>query len=189
MGNCIYVFSHNDKNNSIDSTENNNDNMHNINTVKTFNIRQNIICNNTIVNNNIVNNNNIAILTSIRVKKIFRSYNILDTNKNIIIGIWDNPNKTSVLGNQGIWIGEHEQIYELVFGMSCHDLVVLYFEKKIILKIIKDKNSPNLFLLELKNNENTLNYSCNLSSTVIEGLKKINDNSSDLDLIFNIIKN
>ena len=66
-------------------------------------------------NNTKDNNNTIKDIVTIKnVKKIFKSFNVLDTYKNIIIGIWDNPNKLNTLGNQGIWIGDHDIIYELV---------------------------------------------------------------------------
>ena len=119
------------------------------------------------------------------VKKVFKSFNVLDTNKNIIIGIWDNPNKSNTLGNQGIWIGDHDRIYELILGIACCELVILYFKNNIVLKIINNNDS---FILELKNKDNIINYSTNISEDIIKKLNKINNNSLDLDLIFNIIK-
>lgn len=136
--------------------------------------------------NNNNNNYNSQNLNIVKVKKIFKSYNILDTNKNIIIGIWDNPNKSNPLGNQGIWIGDQDKILELIFGITCPGLVVLNFESNITLKIIK-KNSED-FLLELKNKDNLNYYSNLINKKLLNKLKKINNNSIDLDLIFNIIE-
>ena len=115
--------------------------------------------------------------------KKFKSYNILD--KNIVIGIWDNPNKKNIMENQGIWIGEHDKIYQLVFAMSSYDFVVLYFQDNITLKISK---GINYYLLELKSKKININYNAGLSDNIINKLNKINNNSSDLDLIFNIIE-
>lgn len=126
------------------------------------------------------------IITIKNVKKIFKSYNILDTNKNIIIGIWDNPDKSNVLGNQGIWIGNHNKIYELIFGITCNNTVILYFKYSIVLKISKING---LITLELRNNkDNFMEYSTNVTHDIIKKLNKIDNNSPDLDLIFNIIK-
>ena len=156
MGNYIHVFLRLNFNN--DFKDNNKDN-------------------NTNISNNIVSIKN--------VKKIFKSFNVLDTNKNIIIGIWDNPNKSNTLGNQGIWIGDHDRIYELILGINCCELVILYFENNIVLKITNINNS---YILELKNKDNVIFYSTKISENIIEKLIKINKNSLDLDLIFNIIK-
>lgn len=124
-------------------------------------------------------------LNSVIVKKIFKSYNVLDVDKNIIIGVWNNPNKSNKLGNQGIWIGDPDKIYELIFGIFSHDAVILHFEKNITLIITKTKSEN--FLLELKEKD-IINYSKIIDKSIIQKLKKINDNSLDLDLIFNIIK-
>jgi hypothetical protein len=132
---------------------------------------------------NIKENN---IITIKNVKKKFKSYNILDTNKNIIIGIWDNPDKSNILGNQGIWIGNNDKIYELIFGINCNNTVILYFKNSIVLKI---SNANGLVTLELKNNkDNLMEYSTNITRDIIKKLNKINNNSPDLDLIFNVIK-
>lgn len=133
--------------------------------------------NNKINNKEIIDNNNI--------KKIFKSFNILDINKNIIIGIWDNPNKSNTMGNQGIWIGNNDEIYELIFGINCNDVVILYFKNNIILEITKINDS---FLLKLKKKNDIVEYSTNISNDIIKKLNKINNNSADIDLIFNIIK-
>ena len=124
-------------------------------------------------------------LNTILVKKIFKSYNVLDIDKNIIIGIRNNPNKSNKLGNQCIWIEDMNKIYELIFGICCHDVVILHFEKNITLIITKTKSDN--FLLEIKDKD-VINYSKIIDNSVIQGLKKINDESLDLDLIFNIIK-
>ena len=164
MGNCIHVFFKPkiNKEKSNYSTKNN----VKINNNKEDNIQENIV---TIKN----------------VKKIFKSFNVLDTNKNIIIGIWDNPNKSNKLGNQGIWIENHDIIYELVFGITCNGTVILYFKNNIVLKISKNNTS---FLLELKNKNNIVEYSTDISQDIIKKLNKINNDSLDIDLIFNIIK-
>lgn len=97
----------------------------------------------------------------------------------------DNPNKSNTLGNQGIWIGNHNNIYELVFGMRSVDTVILHFEKSIMLKITKTKSSE--YLLELSDRSELINYSKIINKNILTNLKKINDNSLDLDLILNII--
>lgn len=140
------------------------------------------IFNTNFTTNNIKNTNNN--LSVIKVKKIFKSYNVLDTDKNIIIGIWDNPNKSNTLGNQGIWIGNHDNIYELVFGMKSIDTVILHFEKNITLKITKTNLSE--YQLELSDKKSN-NYSTIINKNILNNLKKINDNSLDLDLILNLI--
>lgn len=122
-------------------------------------------------------------LTIDNIKKNFIFYNILDTNKYIIIGILNNSNKTNTLNDQSIWIENHPKIYKLKFGLKSQNIVILHFENNIVLKITKNEHS---FLLELKNKENTLEYSSNISNEIIKKLNKINYNSLDLDLIFEI---
>lgn len=135
-------------------------------------------------NKNITNNTNNNFSVT-KVKKIFKSYNVLDTEKNIIVGIWDNPNKSNTLGNQGIWIGNHDQIYELIFGMKSVDTVILNFEKNIMLKITKTKDSD--YSLELTDKSGLIDYSTKINKNILVNLKKINDNSPDLDLILNLL--
>ena len=119
-----------------------------------------------------------------KIKKIFTSYNILDYENNIILGIWDNPSKLSNLGNQGIWIGGHDKIYELVFGLICLDTIVLNFENNIKLKIYKI-NSSDIFIELTYENKNQ--HIKQLDNTVIKNLQKINNKSDDIDLIFLIL--
>jgi hypothetical protein len=119
------------------------------------------------------------------VKKMFISYNVLNYEKNIIIGIWNNPNKSNTLGNQGIWIGGHDKIYELTFGMLCANMVVLNFQNSIKLKIYKNKSNNITFELT----ENKKDYIKQLDDDIKKNLKKINNDSEDIDLIFNLVDN
>lgn len=127
-------------------------------------------------------NNNIS---ASKVKKIFKSYNVLDTDINIIVGTWDNPNKSNTLGNQGIWIENYDHIHELIFGIKSTDTVILNFDKNITLKITKTKLSE--YLLELTDKSESIYYSTNIKKNILGNLKKINDNSPDLDLILSIL--
>jgi len=161
MGNCIYCLSKNSKNiqeiniNKFDLLKEQNSLKEQISSKK---------------------------IDSSKIKKIFISYNILDYEKNIIIGIWDNSNKSNTLGNQGIWIGGHDKIFGLIFGIICIDIVILYFENNIELKIYKN-NSSDLFF-ELTENKN--NYIKQINNNIKKKLKKINNNSQDIDLIFSL---
>ena len=73
------------------------------------------------------------------ITKLFNQYNILNYSKCIILGTWNNPNKTSNLHNQGIWIEGHKKIYALLCGLICANTVVLNFEDGIKLYINKKK--------------------------------------------------
>jgi hypothetical protein len=128
-------------------------------------------------------NNNLSVN---QVKKIFIEYNILDSEKNIIIGIWDNPNKFNNLGNQGIWIENHKKIYQLVFGIICNNTVILTFEDNLILKITKNILLDYDYLLEISDKK-LINYSTKINKNILNKLKNINNNSPDLDLIINLI--
>ena len=119
------------------------------------------------------------------IKNLFISHNLLDHEKNIIIGIWNNPNKLNVLGNQGILINNHQKIYELIYGIISCDMVVLIFENNIKLVIYKDK----LGILFLELTENKINYKKQISDDIIKKLIKINNSSPDLDLIFSLLSN
>lgn len=125
------------------------------------------------------------------IKKKFINSIILDNDKNIVIGIWNNPNKLNTLGNQGIWIGDNnemyqDKIYELTFGMSSlsYDLVVLYFENGIKLKFYKDINDNKLYLILTHPN---YEYKKELAQDIIKNIQKINKDSPDLYLIFSLI--
>jgi hypothetical protein len=120
------------------------------------------------------------------IKKEFISYNVLNKNKNIIIGTWNNPNKSNTLGNQGIRIGNNDKIYELTFGISDigSKIVVLNFENNIKLKIYKDINNFNLVLTENKNE-----YRSILDTNIIKNYKKFDSNSPDIDLIYILFNN
>jgi hypothetical protein len=137
-------------------------------------------------NNNVFTYNKVTINN---IKRIFKSYNVLDTHKNIIVGVWDNPNQSNELSNQGIWIEGYDQIYELIFGIIVGDLVILYFKNDIVLKIAKEKiTRENItFTLEIKNKKNDMFYSTDIDGDIIRKINKINDNSSDLDLIYNLV--
>lgn len=129
-------------------------------------------------------------LTPKKIKKIFIQYNILDLDKNIIVGIWDNPQNQIRTVNQYLWIGEKNKIYKLICGLRLHNIVILHYGQQIVLKIEKQINKTTNacdFVIELKNNTNTPNYTSVISEKVIGKLKKINNNSPDIDLIFNII--
>lgn len=164
MGNCNKVFTHDSDSNGSNSMRSDSSSISDI---------------------------KISNLSPKKIKKIFTHYNILDYNRNIIVGTWDKPDIKNKLGNQCLWIGEKDQIYELIFGLCSHNLVILHYEKNIVLKIEKKINKTNdnfTIVVELKNNTNSINYTSELSNKVISELKKINNNSSDLDLIFNIIQ-
>lgn len=118
-----------------------------------------------------------------KVKKIFTSYNILDNDINIVIGVWDNPTRTSELGHQGIWISGYDEICELTFGIMCSNLIVLNFKNNITLKIIKDSSFELTLKLTCGKNE----YETKISNDVKKYYKKINDKSPDIDLIYNLI--
>lgn len=115
------------------------------------------------------------------IKQKFIKYNQIDTN--IIIGIFNNPDKSNTLGNQGIWIGQDDKIYSLNLGIyhKCYDFVLLTFENGIKLKI--SKKDKITWTLETNNNSITREFDVN----TIKNLKKINSDSLDLDLIFYIL--
>jgi len=124
-------------------------------------------------------------LTFMEINKQFISYNVLDNNK-IIIGIWNNSNKLNILGYQGIWFVKYEKIYELKYGISliAYNLVLLYFENNIVLKIFKDEfNNYNYILCKDK-----IEYTNIIDEKTIINYKKINNNSQELDLIYLLFK-
>jgi hypothetical protein len=125
------------------------------------------------------------------IKKKFIESIILDKDKQIIIGIWNNPNKLNTLGNQGIWIGNNNDIYEnkiyqLTFGMSniSHDYVILYFENKIKLKFYKNSTDNKLYFVLMQFNQE---YNRELTQDILKNIQKFNKDSPDLDLLFSFI--
>jgi hypothetical protein len=167
--------------NSIQSTENSIQSNENLNQ-STFMFLKRLLFKEFDLTSNNEEYSSKKFLTLFKVKKMFTSYNILDYEKNIIIGIWDNPNKLSKLGNQGIWIESDNKIYELKFGMICFNIVVLNFESNI--RLILKKNKIGEIFLEL--NGNNIEYNKRLEPDIIKNLHKINNNSIDLDLIFGL---
>jgi hypothetical protein len=109
------------------------------------------------------------------IKKKFIESIILDKDKQIIIGIWNNPNKLNTLGNQGIWIGNNNDIYEnkiyqLTFGMSniSHDYVILYFENKIKLKFYKNSTDNKLYFVLMQFNQE---YNRELTQDILKNIQ------------------
>ena len=114
-------------------------------------------------------------------KNKFIYQNILDLDKMIIIGIWDNPNKLNILSNQGIMINNDQKIYGLLYGIiSSIQIIVLIFENNI--KLVISKNEFGELFLVLTENKNE--YKKQISNDIINNLIKINNKSPDLDLIF-----
>ena len=122
--------------------------------------------------------------SSKNIKQKFIKYNVIDIDKDIIIGVFNNPDKSNTLGNQGIWIGQYDKIYSLKFGMyhKAFNMVILTFENNIKFKLTKNENNLE-FVLEI-NNET---YTKQLDANIIKNLKEINYDSLDLDLIFNLL--
>lgn len=118
-----------------------------------------------------------------KFKKYFIDYNIFDKYNNIIIGIWNNSNGTISTVSQGIWIGNNEKIYQLIFGIYHQSLkmIILTFENSIKLKVFKD-HKTNDIKYELIYNKNE--YANLLNDNIIKNYKKINNNSDDIDLIY-----
>jgi len=119
-------------------------------------------------------------------KHKFISSNIIDEDNNIIIGIWNNPNKSNTMGNQGICIGNSDEIYELKFAcrLLYSNLVELIFDKKI--KLVFYKYSTNKLIFQLKNDNNS--FKKEISINTLNKLKKINNLSEDIDLIFDLLE-
>lgn len=143
-------------------------------------------CNSCYYENNYITDINL----SSKVKNKFIKYNILD--KNIIIGIWDNPNKTNTLGNQGIWIGNNqkdkEKIYSLIIGIYYKNLnlITFNFEDNIELQITKQNNKLKLNLIGKDLDNNTNKYTTEISNEIKKNFKKIDLNSYEIDMIFNL---
>lgn len=115
--------------------------------------------------------------------------NIIDKKKNIVVGIWNNLNKTNTMGCQGIRIGSDKKIYELKFAIINKDLnmAIFNFENNIKLKILKNKN--NISFYEFKDSNN--NYTEEINNNTIKNIKKLSNyynKNDDLDIMLDIIK-
>ena len=130
------------------------------------------------------------------IKKKFIESNVIDKEKHIVIGIWNNPDRMDTSDNQGIWIGDHNEICEnkgfknkinkLTFGMSnlSYDVVILYFENNIKLKIYKDSTDSKLYYsLNIFKNE----YKSELEQDILNNIEKIDNCSPDIDLVFYLV--
>ena len=120
--------------------------------------------------------------------KMFISYNIIDKENNIILGIWNNPDKSNTLSNQGICIGNQEKINKLIFAIwhRSMDIVIMMFENNIKLKIYKETNKFK-YSLSINNYEQ---FTSDIHFKVLKELKKINtEDSEHIDLIFSLIYN
>lgn len=129
---------------------------------------------------NIINSHKISV-----IRKKFISSNIIDEDNNIIIGIWNNPNKINTMGNQGICIGNDDEIYELKFAcrLLYSNLIEFIFDKNIKLLFFKD--SSNKFMFQLNYNKNS--FKKEISKNILNKLKKINNLSEDIDLIIDLL--
>lgn len=125
---------------------------------------------------------------SCKYQKYFDDFNIIDNKNNIVLGIWNNPNKSNTLGNQGIWIGNQEKIFQLTFAVyhKCLNYIMFIFEDNIRLKIFKHENSNDI-RYELKCKSTITNNPIEVN--IIKKIKKIDSDSEDIDLIFKLIEN
>ena len=121
-----------------------------------------------------------------KINKYFTKLNIIDKENNIVLGIWNNPNKTNTMGNQGICVGYHDKIYQLLFAIyhQCLECVVLNFENGIKLRVFNDKKLNNI---KYELTYNKIEYINILDNDIIKKYRKIDDNSEDIDLIYKFL--
>jgi hypothetical protein len=135
-------------------------------------------------------------------KEKFLNYNIIDKKNNIVLGIYEKPinndlnslpniviSSPNIVISQGIMVGDiknnnSENIHKLIFGIKIleSNKVELYFENNIKLIIFKKNNIIRYQLTVEKNVITEI-----IPYDYIKNLKKINNNSEHIDLIFDII--
>lgn len=127
------------------------------------------------------------------LKKKFIDSNVLDREKHVVIGVWNNSDNSNILVNQGIWIGYNnkifgDKIYRLTFGMKTisSDIVILNFENDIKLKFYKNLSDNKLYFTL---SQSQVEYTKELTLDVLQNFHIINNNSQDLDLVYSFINN
>lgn len=121
-------------------------------------------------------------------KNKFLKSNVVDKENNVIIGIYSNTNQykqSNTLINQGICIGNNNQINKIKFGIIHRNInyVELYFENDI--KLIYTLEPKNKMKMELTFNNNKIEKYISLDS-IKQQYKLINDNSEYIDLVYDL---
>jgi hypothetical protein len=130
---------------------------------------------NLIINqiNNIIGNNNI-------IKK--EDNNIIKLDNNISLGIYTDENNKEY---QGICFKKINK-RKVIFGISFtnYNMIDLYFENNVRLLLNKNDNNINI---EYSDKNNSIKYNNLIKIESLKNLKKISNNSDDIDLIYNLI--
>ena len=123
--------------------------------------------------NNIIGNNNI-------IKK--EDNNIIKLDNNISLGIYTDENNKEY---QGICFKKINKRKE-IFGISFinYNMINLYFENNVRLLLNKNDNNINI---EYSDKNNSIKYNNLIKIESLKNLKKISNNSDDIDLIYNLI--
>jgi hypothetical protein len=104
----------------------------------------------------------------------------INIDKDIVVGIWDNPNPKSSMGNLGIRIG-YGRIHELLFAMRIYGTksVVYNFTNNIRLIIEVDILNDYAYVLKINDMERYNKIEHN-------NFKKIISDHNEFDMIFDL---